>query len=269
MTQVAKTTKKPLSIKQYMSQDGVTKKFEELLGSESKGFITSVMQVVSNNNLLAKAEPSSIYQSAAMAAVLNLPINNNLGLAYIVPFGNKAQLQIGWKGFYRLAIRSGDYKTIGASAVYEGQLIANNPLEGCKFDFTKPKNGKPIGYASFFELKNGFTKSLYMTVQELEEHGKRYSKSYNSAHSLWKKDFPSMALKTVYKMIINKFGPMSLEMQKAVLSDQSEVQDHEKEQFSYPDSNSKENQTETINEEFVEAEVVEESDSDGDDDVII
>jgi recombination protein RecT len=264
MTQVSTTPKKPLTIKQYMSQDGVSKKFEELLGEESKGFITSVMQVVSNNNLLAKAQPESIYQSAAMAAVLNLPINNNLGLAYIVPFGNKAQLQIGWKGFYRLAIRSGDYKTIGASAVYEGQLIANNPLEGCKFDFSKPKpkTGKPIGYASYFELKNGFVKTLYMTAEELEEHGKKYSKSYNSAHSLWKKDFPSMALKTVYKMIINKFGPMSLEMQKAVVADQAEVKDHESEQFTYPDSNSKENQAETINEEFAEAEVVNDDDDD-------
>lgn len=262
MTQVAKTQKKPLSIKEYMSQDGVTKKFNELLGKESKGFITSVLQVVSNNNLLAKAEPSSIYQAAAMAAVLDLPINNNLGLAYIVPFGNKAQLQIGWKGFYRLAIRSGDYKTIGASAIYEGQLISNNPLEGCKFDFSKPAKGKPIGYAAYFELKNGFNKTLFMTVAELEAHGKRYSKSYNSAHSLWKKDFPSMALKTVYKMVINKFGPMSLEMQKAVLSDQAEVENHEKDQFSYPDSNSKENQAEDINQQFDSAVVVEDEDED-------
>ena len=194
-----------------------------------------------------------------MAAVLDMPINNNLGFAYIVPYGNNAQFQIGYKGFIQLAIRSGQYETTGAAPIYKGQLKSNNPLTGYIFDFDVPPNGKPIGYAAYFKLKDGFHKTVYMTHDECLEHAKRFSKSFRFDSSIWKKDFSAMAQKTVLKKLISKYGPLSLEMQKAVQSDQSVVKDFEKGEFAYPDNATKsEGETLDINAEVIQNESMEE-----------
>lgn len=226
-----------LAIKTFFDKKDVQNKFKELIGNNYTNFITSVLQEVHNNTSLVSCEPMSVYNAAAMAAVLNLPINNNLGLAYIVPYKNKAQFQVGWKGFVRLALNSGEYKTIGATEIYEGQLIQNNPLTGYVFDFNKPIAGKKIiGYAASFTLLNGFEKTIYMSTEEVQTHMKKYSKSYHKETSVWKTDFPSMALKTVLKRLISKYGPMSLTVQKAILSDQSVVNDYENGEFEYVDN---------------------------------
>jgi len=246
-----------LTTKGYFDQDGVKSKFNELLGERSTAFITSVMQVVANNTKLKTAEPASIYNAAAMAAVLDMPINNNLGFAYIVPYGNKAQFQMGYKGFIQLAIRSGQYKTIGSTPIYNGQLMSSNPLTGYEFDFKVPANGKPIGYAASFKLHSGFEKTIYMTAAEVLAHAQKYSKSFSHSTSIWKKDFEGMANKTVLKRLISKYGPLSLEMQKAVSSDQAVVKDFEKEEFHYPDNTSEnDEETQDINAEFVDDEPI-------------
>src|SRR6478752_1459930 len=100
-----------LTTKSLFERPDVKTKFQEILGKRSSSFITSVLQIVASNDLLKKAEPNSIYHSAAVAATLDLPLNNNLGFAYIIPFNdtknNKviAQFQIGYKGFIQLAQR--------------------------------------------------------------------------------------------------------------------------------------------------------------------
>jgi recombination protein RecT len=253
---------KQLTTQQFFNQPKIKQEFEKLLGKKSKGFITSVMQVVGNNSLLAKATPESIFQAAAMSAVLDLPINNNLGEAYIVPYGGKAQFQLGYKGFITLAIRSGQYETISSTPIYKEQLIENDPLTGFKFDFTKPATGTPIGYAAYFKLHNGFSKVFYMSREDIGKHAKKYSKSINHSSSIWKSDFDGMAQKTVLKLLISKYGPKSLEMQKAVISDQSVINDYSNDSFEYPDSNSTENETKDINQEFEDAEIIEDDDED-------
>ena len=219
-----------LAIKRFFEGDAVQSKFKELLGKKAQGFVTSVLQVVNNNDMLINADPVSVYQSAAMAATLDLPINNNLGFAYIVPYNSKqkdgsfkvvAQFQMGYKGFVQLAQRSGTFKTISVSPIYEGQLVAENPLLGYQFDFTKKLSDKIIGYAAYFALINGFEKVAYMTMAELEKHAKRFSQTYKKGFGLWKDDFDSMACKTVLKLLLAKFAPLSIEMQAAVLSDQA------------------------------------------------
>lgn len=233
------------AIKKFFEGDGVQKKFKELLGKKAQGFVTSVLQVVASNDLLAKADPVSVYQSAAVAATLDLPINNNLGFAYIVPYKSKqtdgsyktvAQFQMGYKGFIQLAQRSGTFKTISASPIYEGQLIAENPLTGYLFDFTKKKSDKVIGYAAYFSLINGFEKVHYMTMEELEKHAKRFSQTYKKNFGLWKDDFDSMACKTVLKLMLSKFAPLSIEMQTAVMSDQALIKDAETMDVEYVDN---------------------------------
>lgn len=232
-------------IKSLLSRDSVKKKFEELLGKKAQGFITSVLQCVSSNDLLSKADPASIYHAASVAATLDLPLNNNLGFAYIVPYNQKqkdgtykqvAQFQLGYKGFIQLAQRSGQFKTISASPVYEGQIIESNPLTGYKFDFTKKTSDKVIGYAGYFRLLNGFEKIVFSSVEELKSHGLKYSQTFKKGYGLWNDNFDSMATKTVIKLLLSKFAPLSIEMQKAVVTDQAVINDEEAIDVTYADN---------------------------------
>jgi len=240
--------------KDFFAQENVKQKFTELMGKRSTAFITSILQCVASNKELAKADPGSIYQAAMMAATLDLPINNNLGFAYIIPYGQKdgtdgqgrdkykqdAQFQLGYKGFIQLAQRSGQFKTISSSPIFEGQLIECDPLTGFVFDFTKKTSDKVVGYASYFKLLNGFEKTLYMTVEEVKTHGGKYSQSFKNpktrSYSLWSSDFDAMANKTVLKLLLSKFAPLSIEMQKAVMSDQAVINDADTEDVTYVDN---------------------------------
>lgn len=242
------------NLKAYVAQPAVQDKFMELLQDEKKvtNFQTSLMQVVNGNAALKNCSPASIVNSAAMAAVLDLPINSNFGEAYIVPYGKEAQFQLGYKGFIQLAIRSGSYKTINSAKIYQGQL-KGNPLDGYEFDFSVPPSGDPIGYAAKFVLSNGFEKTFYMSRAECEAHGKRFSKTYDKAFSIWKKDFDGMALKTVLKLLLDKYGPKSLTMQKAIASDQGVIDDDLNPHYK-DNPEDLETQIEDVNAEFVDDE---------------
>lgn len=229
------------TIKSVFENEDVRAKFEEMLGTKASGFIISVINVVSNDSELSKADRNSILFASATAGMLDLPVNPNLGFAYIIPYKGKAQFQMGYKGFIQLAQRSGQFKTISASPVYEGQITSENPLEGYKFDFTKKESDNIIGYAGYFKLLNGFEKTLFMTVDELKRHGKKYSQTYKRGFGLWEDNFDAMATKTVIKLLLSKFAPLSIEMQKAVLADQGTISDWEGEVIDYPD-----NEVETI-----------------------
>ena len=230
-----------MAIKNYFTADSVKGRFQEIMGKKAQGFVASVLQVVSGNDMLSQANPASIYQAAMMAATLDLPINQNLGFAYILPYRNKngesiTQFQLGYKGYIQLAQRSGLFKTISASPIFEGQLIEQNPLTGFVFDFTKKSSEKIIGYAAYFELLNGFSKTLFMTEKELNDHGTRFSQTFKKGFGLWKDDFNSMAIKTVIKLLLSKYAPLSIEMQRAVIADQAVIQDAETLDVEYVDN---------------------------------
>lgn len=217
--------------------DGVKTKFNQLLGEKAPGFISSVLQVVNSNNLLTKADQGSILNAAATAAALDLPINNNLGFAWIVPFKGKAQFQIGWKGFVQLALRTGQYKAINVLEVYENQFTSFNHLtEEIEADFNKEGSGDVVGYVAYFKLLNGMEKTVFWSTEKVKKHAKKYSQSYSSSFSPWqdKDQFHQMAKKTVLKNTLSKWGIMSIEMQTAQLSDQS-TQETEN-VFDYPDN---------------------------------
>lgn len=234
-----------LTTKDFFKQESVQGKFKELLAERSTQFITTVLQIVNSNAMLANADPMSIYNAAATAAVLDLPINPNLGFAYIIPFNErqkdgtsvtKAQFQIGYKGFIQLAQRSGRFKAISASPIYEGQIVENNPLTGFKFDFGKRTSDKVIGYAAYFALLNGYEHTLYMSVEDLTAHGRKFSQTFKKGYGLWADSFDSMAQKTVIKLLLSKYAPLSIEMEKAVIADQSIVKNHETMDVTYIDN---------------------------------
>ena len=238
-----------LTTKSLFERDDVKQKFKELLGKRATSFITSVLQIAAQNLLLAKADPISIYQAAAVAATLDLPLNQNLGFAYIIPYNQKykdekgawqskqvAQFQIGYKGFVQLAQRSGQFKSIYSAPVYEGQILEANPLDGYVFDFSKKLSEKVVGYAARFKLLNGFEATWYMTVEQLKGHGGKYSKTFSNEKGLWNTDFDAMANKTVIKLLLSKFAPLSVEMQKAVITDQSIINNSDTEDVTYIDN---------------------------------
>ena len=150
----------------------------------------------------------------------------------MVPFNDsksgttKATFQLGWKGYYQLALRSGQYKHLDAVAVKEGELIGYNPitdeinLEPIGDPLAREK-AKTIGYYAHFELNNGFTKAMYWPKEKMEAHALTYSQGYKAkrGYTFWEKDFDSMALKTMYRQLISKYGIMSIEMQKAFVND--------------------------------------------------
>lgn len=234
MASQAPAKQQQVTVKSLFSRDTVKNKFEEMLGKKTQGFVSSVLQIVSNNKLLAKADPMTILNAAATAASLDLPINQSLGRAWIVPYGNAAQFQIGYKGFVELAQRTGQYESINAISVHANQFESFNYLtEELKGNFGIPGDGNVVGYAAHFKLLNGFTKTVYWTKEEVVAHGKRFSKSFGNGP--WKTDFDAMAKKTVLKNALHNWGILSIEMQTAVLADQA-VQKNEGE-YSYDDNN--------------------------------
>lgn len=203
--------KEAKTVKGMLETPAFKKKFEEMLGKKAAGFISSIIAVTNSSNYLMKADPATVIGAAAQAAMLDLPINQSLGFAYIVPYKGAAQFQLGYKGYIQLAQRSGQYVDIGAKTVYEGELEYENRLLD-KFRFGERASDKVIGYLAYFRLTNGFEKMLYMTIDEAQAHAKKYSQNYKGGTDKWGlADFNVMAEKTVLKRLLSKYGPLSIE----------------------------------------------------------
>lgn len=203
--------KEAKTLKGMLESPAYKKKFEEMLGKKAAGFMSSIIAVTNNNNYLMKADPATVIGAAAQAAMLDLPINQSLGFAYIVPYKGAAQFQLGYKGYIQLAQRSGQYVDIGAKTVYEGELEYETRLLD-KFKFGNRTGDKVIGYLAYFRLTNGFEKMLFMTLDEMQAHAKKYSQNYKGGTDKWGlADFNVMAEKTVLKRLLSKFGPLSIE----------------------------------------------------------
>jgi len=232
---------KKKDVKSLLDSPQVQERLKEILGKNAATFATSVVQIAQSNTMLANAEPNSIVGAAMTAATLNLPLNNSLGYAYIIPFKEKqkdnsyltkAQFQIGYKGFIQLAMRSGQFKRINSTDVKKGEISNRDRLSG-DMDFVWIDNDKErekietIGYVAYFKLTNGYEATLYMSIDEINEHGKKFSQTFKKGFGLWKDMFSSMAQKTVLKLLLSKKAPLSIEMQTAVKSDQGTINDIE------------------------------------------
>lgn len=214
----------------YIKTEGVENRIKELLKARAPQFTTSLVTAVNENAKLAECEPQSVITAALTAASMDLPINQNLGFAYLIPYKNKdsnvCQFQMGYKGFVQLAQRSGFYKTINAEDVREGELVKIDHLSGeAEFDWIdddkEREKAKIVGYVAYFKLLNGFEKSIYWSIEKCEAHAKKFSKSFKFGGGLWRDDFDSMAKKTVLKQLLSKFGPLSTQLQEAISKDQT------------------------------------------------
>lgn len=220
-------TPQSLGLKGLLSAPTMKKKFEEIQGKRAPQFMTSLLNIYSNDSYLQKADPMSIVTSAMVAATLDLPIDKNLGYAWIVPYydkklgGQAAQFQLGYKGYIQLALRTGQYKAINVIEVREGELIKWNRLtEELELDLEATESDEVIGYCGYFRLTNGFEKTVYWTKADIEAHKKKFSKSDFG----WKNDWHAMAKKTVLRNLLSKWGILSIDMQTAATTDEADTQ---------------------------------------------
>ena len=211
------------TLQQLLNSEGIKRRFTELLDTSAPSFISSILSVVNSNSKLRECSPNSILSAAGIAAALKLPINPSLGFAYIVPYKGQAQFQLGYKGFIQLAIRSGQYATLNAGIVREGQ-IKEIDFETGEIIRGEKISDEVVGYVAHMALINGFKKSIYMTIEEMQEHAEKFSQSYaydlrsNRKSSVWSTNFDAMAKKTILKKLLSTFGIISIDQQSAALA---------------------------------------------------
>lgn len=223
-----------LGLKALLNTPTMQKKFEQVLDKKAPQFMSSLLNLYNGDPNIQAAEPMSIISSAMVAASLDLPVDKNLGYAWIVPFydskkGHKAaQFQLGYKGYIQLALRTGQYKAINVIAVREGELKKWNRLtEEIELDLEGATSDKVVGYCGYFKLINGFEKTVYWTKDEIEAHRIRHNKMKDkkALNNVWKSDYDAMAMKTVIRNMLGKWGILSVEMQTAVTEDERETHD--------------------------------------------
>lgn len=219
-----------MSLQDFLGQDTIKKQMKALLKDRAGYFAMALNHVVEGNEQLQAADSQSIFNAGIASALLGLPIEKNLGFSYIVPYGSKAQFQIGYKGFIQLALRTNQYKIINSVAIKEGEITLKNRLSG-EFDFNFIQDDdvrdatKTVGYASYIEFNNGFRKTYYMSISQMQKHAAEYSAAYKydlkygKNSSVWSTNFEAMALKTVLKLNLAKFGALSVEFEKALQLD--------------------------------------------------
>lgn len=246
-------------LKATLNAESVQQQFQNALRENKDLFIASIIDLYNGDASLQACNPNAIVTEALKAAVLDLPISRSLGFAYIVVYKNKKKVTDpktgrtdwvvvptptfipGYKGYIQLAMRTGQYRTINADYVYEGELRTVNRLSGeVALDGTR-KSDKIVGYFCYFELLNGYSKTLYMSVEDMAKYAKRYApgikKETTAAHLVekandgivsksvgWEGNFNDMALKTVIRRVLSKYGYLSIKMQNAISADENASQ---------------------------------------------
>lgn len=241
------------TLKSMINDERTKNKFKEMLGNKAAGFLTSLMNTTNGNAQLQQADPNSILKAGAIAATLDLPIDPNLGFAYIVPYNNKgkneAQFQMGYKGFVQLAIRTGQYKRINVTELYEGQFESYDPItDELKYNLDNRLSDEITHYVAYFQTINGFEKYNVMSKEEIENHAKKFSKTYSYKGSSWQTNFNTMAKKTVLKLLLSKFGILSIEMQTAQKADQAVIREFDKNNIEVEYVDNENNVNDTVDE---------------------
>lgn len=225
MTQI--TQQKKASIANFLSFPSTSKFLDETLKENKKEFVSNLIAMCDGDANLAACEPQKLMMCAMNATALGLPLNKNLGYAYIIPYKGVPSFQIGYKGIIQLALRSGQYKYLNACEVRDGEISRNKFTGEIKFLGENP-SGNIIGYLACLKLNNGFEASIYSTEEEIEAHALRFSKMYQADKSYGKRVSkwsdpdarPKMAMKTVLKSLLGTYGILSTEIVRAFEHDE-------------------------------------------------
>ena len=249
----------------YLQNDAVKKQINQVVGGKNgTRFISSIVSAVQSTPELQECTSPSIVNAALLGEALNLSPSPQLGQFYMVPFDNKkkgckeAQFQLGYKGYIQLAIRSGYYKKLNVLAIKEGELVRYDPLDeevevNLIDDDILREEAPTMGYFAMFEYENGFRKTLYWSKKKMLAHAEKYSFAFyknGGARSLelleqgkipekdmwkyssfWFKDFDGMALKTMLRQLISKWGIMSIDLQNAIDKDMAVIHEDGKTEY--------------------------------------
>lgn len=230
----APAVQQKVSVANFLNGTNTQNFLKETLGEKKAEFVSNLIALTDSDKNLAECDPAQLMKCALNATALNLPLNKNLGYAYVIAYKTNGvqvpQFQIGYKGLIQLAIRTGQYKFINATEIREGEISHNKITGEIKFHGDKPEN-PVVGYMAYIEMVNGFSASLYMSEKQIEEHALRFSKSYqydkrdHKMTSKWSDQLarPAMAKKTVLKGLLGTYGLMTTEFAKAMDSDSDEA----------------------------------------------
>lgn len=229
--------KRKVGLAVYMTNEAVKSQINNVVGGkDGQRFISSIISAVQANPALQECSNPSILSAALLGESLKLSPSPQLGQYYLVPFKNtkkgmtEAQFQLGYKGYIQLALRSGQYKKLNVLPIKAGELVKYDPLNeeievNLIEDEEKREEAETVGYYAMFEYLNGFRKTLYWSKAKMISHAKKYSPGYKrdlekgTEWTFWSKDFDGMAMKTMLRQLISKWGIMSIEMITAMDSD--------------------------------------------------
>lgn len=230
-----KAQEKENTLSVMIRRPAYAQRIESLMGKRAPQFVSSLISI--SQELGADVDAKSILGSAIKAAALDLPIEKSLGFAWIVPYKKwdpdtrtekkLASLQIGYRGYVQLAQRTSKYAGINAVAVNQEVLAGHNRIGEPVLDWEKYDIEKPIAaYVFAFELTSGFAKICVWSKAKVEKHASRYSQAFRSGKGTpWQTNFDEMALKTVIRNELPKWGPLSVQVQEAIEADQSVIPD--------------------------------------------
>lgn len=198
---------KSLTVREFFTQPQVFSRFEEIMGNrEAAGYIAQVGIAVANSKKLQECSHQSIFISAMRAATLRLSVDPSTGEAHLVPYKGKATLIVGYKGLMQMALRTQKYRYINTGKIYEGETVEEDRITGFLKITGSVTSINVIGWIAAFELVKGYGKAIYMTVEEIHAHAKKYSPSYGFSDSAWKTDPESMERKTVLRRLLTQWG---------------------------------------------------------------
>lgn len=210
-------------MRNILDNDATKKLLQDSLKENAGAFSASILDLYNTDTSLQRCDPAKVFAECLKAVSLKLPISKQLGFAYVIPYGNEPQFQLGYKGMIQLCMRTGEYKHINADVVYEGEYQGTEKLTG-EVDLNGKKiSDEIVGYFAYIETINGFKKTLYWSKEKVQTHARKFSKSFNSKNSVWGSNFDAMALKTVLRNLISKYGIMSIEMCNALSVEQSDT----------------------------------------------
>lgn len=186
-------------------------------------FIQVITTIISKNQKLAECNIKSIVGGMLQAAMLNLDFNPSLGECYLVPYGNEAQFQLGYRGMITLAHRGDQLSEIYAECIYEGDdyLIEYglNRTLNHEPKFKHINDSSKIKYAyAVAKSKTGGIYFKVLSISEIEALRKRSPSQKYGVSGAWKTDYAAMAMAKAIKQL-SKFLPLSVEYNYAIASD--------------------------------------------------
>lgn len=209
-------------LKKELASDEIIERFHMALGEQrGNAFIVSILNMVSKDRNLQDTEPRSIILSCMKGAALNLPIDPELGFAWVIPYRDRhkgykvAQMQIGYKGFLQLALRTGQYSALNVGYVYEGQEVKENQVTGEITIEGEKLSDLVTDYVGYLRLTSGYEHYEHWPRARMWAHAKRYAPTWGQGEepkksSPWHTHFDEMARGKVLKHLLKNYGLLAI-----------------------------------------------------------